>query len=72
MRIKSQYRNQTAFRSTAGFTLLELTIAVAVLGIISAIAAPTWLNFVEHQRLNTCSKQSLPSDAGSKKQRHEG
>ncbi len=57
MRIKSQYGNQTAFRSTAGFTLLELTIAVAVLGIISAIAAPTWLNFVEHQRLNTSQYQ---------------
>ncbi|HEY9601505.1 MAG TPA: prepilin-type cleavage/methylation domain-containing protein [Allocoleopsis sp.] len=41
-------RNQ----SNAGFTVLELIILLAVLGIVSAIAIPTWNAFINRQRLN--------------------
>jgi Tfp pilus assembly protein FimT len=36
---------------TAGFTTIELLIIIAVLGIVSAIAAPSWLMFINNQRL---------------------
>jgi Tfp pilus assembly protein FimT len=36
---------------TAGFTTIELLIIILVLGIVSAIAAPSWLMFINNQRL---------------------
>ena len=42
-------RNQ----SNAGFTVLELIILLALLGIVSAIAIPTWNAFINRQRLKT-------------------
>jgi prepilin-type N-terminal cleavage/methylation domain-containing protein len=43
--------------STAGFTLLETMIVVSIIGILSTIAAPNWLNFINRQRLNTGQSQ---------------
>ena len=39
-------------RSTSGFTLLEVLVTIVIVGILSAIAAPSWLGFVARQRLN--------------------
>ncbi|AKG24762.1 methylase [Calothrix sp. 336/3] len=36
-----------------GFTLTETLIVVFILGILSAIAAPSWLGFIQQQRLNS-------------------
>ncbi|MGC1309706.1 MAG: type II secretion system protein [Phormidesmis sp.] len=36
--------------SQRGFTLLELAVVMAVVGILAAIAAPTWLRFLAEQR----------------------
>lgn len=41
-----------ATKQEAGFTLLELLVAVLIIGILSAIAAPGWLGFVNRQRVN--------------------
>ncbi len=41
--------------SAAGFTFLEILILVTLIGIFSAIAAPSWLMFINNHRL----KQSL-------------
>jgi prepilin-type N-terminal cleavage/methylation domain-containing protein len=39
-------------RNTSGFTLIEVLVTIAIVGILSAIAAPSWLGFVARQRLN--------------------
>ncbi|MEQ8381126.1 MAG: type II secretion system protein [Coleofasciculus sp. A1-SPW-01] len=43
--------------TTEGFSLLELIVVVFMIGILSAIAAPGWLHFVNIQRLNTAQYQ---------------
>ncbi|KAA0013309.1 type IV pilin protein [Billgrantia pellis] len=37
-------------RNTAGFTLLELIIAVAIIGILASIAVPSYQRYVEGSR----------------------
>lgn len=45
--------------SEAGFTLLELTVIVIIIGVFSAIAAPAWDAFVTRQRIRTINNQVL-------------
>lgn len=42
-------------RRAAGFTLAELLIVVAIMGIVAAIAAPNMANMIRTQRLRTLS-----------------
>jgi prepilin-type N-terminal cleavage/methylation domain-containing protein len=44
-----------------GFTLLELIVTVLVLGILSSIAAPSWLAFINNQRVRTVNDRVLQS-----------
>ncbi len=57
MRVNSQDTDKAVSLSTAGFTLLEQIIIVGIMGILSAIAAPAWFSFVEHQQLNIAQDQ---------------
>ncbi len=43
---KSKYR-----QNDPGFTIIELVIVMLVIGILSSIAAPGWLAFINNQRL---------------------
>lgn len=43
--------------SNSGFTILEVIIIIVIIGIIFAIAYPSWLNFIERQRLNKAQNQ---------------
>ncbi|MEI6445773.1 MAG: type II secretion system protein [Nostocales cyanobacterium ELA583] len=44
-------------RSSRGFTLIEMIAVVSVIGILSAIAAPSWLAFMKTRHLNVAQDQ---------------
>ena len=46
-------------QNTSGFTLIEILVVIALVGILSAIAAPSWLSFVARQRLNKANDTVL-------------
>lgn len=46
-------------KSTRGFTLLEVLVVIVMVGIFSAIAAPSWLSFVNRQQLNKANDTVL-------------
>jgi prepilin-type N-terminal cleavage/methylation domain-containing protein len=48
---KTNNSTELGFKSTAGFTLIEVLITILIIGILSAIAAPSWLAFTDRQRL---------------------
>jgi type II secretory pathway pseudopilin PulG len=54
--------NKTASRKgEGGFTLLEVLLIVLVVGILVSIAAPSWLAFINRQRVRTVNDRVLQS-----------
>jgi len=47
------FPNTRSRKGDQGFTLLEVLVTVLVLGILSSIAAPSWLAFINNQRVRT-------------------
>ena len=54
--------NKTASRkSDEGYTIIELLIIVLILGIFASIAAPSWLAFINRQRVRTVNDRVFQS-----------
>jgi prepilin-type N-terminal cleavage/methylation domain-containing protein len=45
--------------ASIGFTLIELLVVMVMIGILSTIAAPSWLAFTNNQRLNSAQNQAF-------------
>jgi type II secretory pathway pseudopilin PulG len=52
-KMKHVARTNRSKRQNSGFTLLELMVIIVMVGILGAVAAPSWLSFLSQQRIRT-------------------
>ena len=55
------YKNTRSRKDDKGFTLLEVLVIALIVGILSSIAAPSWLGFINRQRVRTVNDRVLQS-----------
>ncbi|WP_448564909.1 prepilin-type N-terminal cleavage/methylation domain-containing protein [Trichothermofontia sp.] len=52
-------KRSPATSPTAGFTLIELLVVVVMLGVLAALAAPSWQTVMNRQRVATAQRDAL-------------
>jgi len=55
LQVICRYRLRTYSNRQAGFTFIELLVVIIIVGVLSAIAAPGWLGFVQQRRAGAAS-----------------
>lgn len=53
------FNNTVSRKNEAGYTIIELLIIVLILGIFASIAAPSWVAFINRQRVRTVNDRVL-------------
>lgn len=55
------YKKTASRKGDGGFTLLEVLVIALIIGILSSIAAPSWLAFINRQRVRTVNDRVFQS-----------
>ena len=56
-----KFNNTASRKNEAGYTIIELLIIVLILGISASIAVPSWLAFINRQRVRTVNDRVFQS-----------